>query len=113
MLGRALLKRIGENIVAYWLILQDFSILARNYKIVGGEIDIIAKRGTIVVAVEVKFRKTKGTEFPVSREQIFHIRRALDMFLAKSNLNYRQRLFLAVVVRFTKLQGFRLNVYKI
>ena len=44
----------GENKAADYLIDQGFSIIARNYRTNGGEIDIIAKKDDVVVFVEVK-----------------------------------------------------------
>ena len=43
--------------VAVWLLrLKGYSILARRYKVSGGEIDLIVRRGQAVVFVEVKAR---------------------------------------------------------
>ena len=46
----------AETIATLWLRAQFYEILARNYRIQGGEIDIIARRGRAVVFVEVKAR---------------------------------------------------------
>jgi putative endonuclease len=40
----------------WWLRLQGYRILARNWRHPLGEIDILARRGRLVVAVEVKWR---------------------------------------------------------
>lgn len=47
----------GENAVCEYLTSHGCEILARNYTIRGGEIDIIAKKGECVLFVEVKTRK--------------------------------------------------------
>ena len=44
----------GENKAADYLIAQGFSIIERNYRTNGGEIDIIASKDDVVVFVEVK-----------------------------------------------------------
>lgn len=49
--------KISEDLVAEYLIKQGYSILERNYKKFFGEIDIIARQGTIIAFVEVKARK--------------------------------------------------------
>lgn len=40
----------------WWLRLQGYRILARNWRHPLGEIDILARRGRLIVAVEVKWR---------------------------------------------------------
>jgi putative endonuclease len=48
--------RAGETRAVWWLRLQGFRILARNWRHPLGEIDILARRGRLIVAVEVKWR---------------------------------------------------------
>ena len=45
---------------------QGFSVLERNFRCRQGEIDIIARDGTYLVFVEVKYRKTAGSGSPLS-----------------------------------------------
>ncbi|MGJ0392343.1 MAG: YraN family protein [Methylocystis sp.] len=46
----------AETIAALWLGARFYAILDRNYRVKGGEIDIIAKRGRVIAFVEVKAR---------------------------------------------------------
>ncbi len=46
----------AESVAAWLLRLKGYSILARRYKVSGGEIDLIARRGEAVAFVEVKAR---------------------------------------------------------
>jgi putative endonuclease len=46
----------AESIAALWLRAHFYSILDRNYRVQGGEIDVIAKRGGAIVFAEVKAR---------------------------------------------------------
>ncbi len=48
--------RIAEYLAALALIVKGFSILARRYKSPFGEIDIVARRGRLLVFAEVKAR---------------------------------------------------------
>ncbi|MBQ3855987.1 MAG: YraN family protein [Ruminococcus sp.] len=49
--------RIGEEAVCRDLEERGYTVSARNYRIKGGEIDIIAENGDCIVFVEVKSRK--------------------------------------------------------
>jgi putative endonuclease len=51
--------KIGENIAKTFLMKQGFSILEQNYRILQGEIDIIAKKDNILRFVEVKSVKVR------------------------------------------------------
>ena len=46
----------AETIAELWLRLKLYKILARRYRVNGGEIDIVARRGDVVAFVEVKAR---------------------------------------------------------
>jgi len=46
----------AETIAALWLRAKLYRILARRYRVQGGEIDIVAKRGDTIAFVEVKAR---------------------------------------------------------
>ncbi len=55
---RRTLGERGEAIAAAYLRGQKFTIVERNFRCKGGEIDIIAKDGKTYVFVEVKTRRT-------------------------------------------------------
>jgi putative endonuclease len=44
----------AESAAAIWLRLKSYRILARRYSALGGEIDLIASGGDVIVFVEVK-----------------------------------------------------------
>ena len=46
-------------LAAAWLMLKRYRVLARGFKVAGGEIDIVARRGTTIAFVEVKARGTR------------------------------------------------------
>ena len=50
--------RGAETLAAIYLRLHGWRILARRARVVGGEVDIIARRGRILAFVEVKARAT-------------------------------------------------------
>ncbi|RME00621.1 MAG: YraN family protein [Deltaproteobacteria bacterium] len=53
------LGRMGEERAAAYLEGGGYEIVARNYRIRSGEIDIIARKGGILVFVEVKTRRSR------------------------------------------------------
>jgi putative endonuclease len=66
--GRKETGDLGERLAEKFLITKGYSTLARNYRIPGGEIDIVAKKGAIIVFVEVKTRR--GSNFGEAFEAI-------------------------------------------
>ncbi len=74
----------GETIAALWLRLRGYRILARRYRTPVGEIDLVARRGGVLVFVEVKRRadRAAGLEAvtPAARQRIA---RAAELFLRR------------------------------
>lgn len=74
--------KLGEESVCGYLQKQGYRIIARNYRIKGGEIDIIAENGDFIAFVEVKARKpdslVTGFEAVNKRKQGLIIRTAAD-----------------------------------
>jgi putative endonuclease len=48
--------RRAETLAAWWLRLKFYRILARDYRLALGEVDLIARRGHVLAFVEVKRR---------------------------------------------------------
>lgn len=53
------LGRRGETTVCRWLESRGCEILARNWRIRSGELDIVARDGEVICFVEVKTRRSK------------------------------------------------------
>ncbi|MCK9172472.1 MAG: YraN family protein [Desulfuromonas sp.] len=70
---RLALGRWGEDYAAAYLQRRLFRILARNFRTRCGEIDLIARRGRLLVFVEVKTRSSTnyglGQEAVTARKQ--------------------------------------------
>ena len=58
------LGRRGESRAALFYRLRGFSIIGRNVRVGRGEIDLIVRRGDLVVFVEVKTRRTAEKGLP-------------------------------------------------
>jgi putative endonuclease len=68
------LWRSGEDLAASFYTRRGFRVLARNYRAAGGEIDVIARRGSLLVFCEVKARATD--RFGLPAEAVDHRKQA-------------------------------------
>lgn len=80
----------GENMAVWFLRLHFYAIVERNFSAHTGEIDIIAKKGSVLVFVEVKYRKSTDKGLPreavdVRKQQ--KIRRTAQYYMIKNNIN--------------------------
>lgn len=74
----------GEWLAALALMLKGYRIVARRYKTRLGEIDLIARRGDLVLIVEVKARRTLLEAMEaVARGSERRIEAAADLWLAR------------------------------
>lgn len=82
--------KLGEDSVSSYLIERGYTIIARNYRIKGGEIDIIAENGDYIAFVEVKSRKpdsmVTGFEAVNKRKRGLIIRTAADYCCKHPNM---------------------------
>lgn len=84
MAGNQRTGRRGEDIAASWYEQRGFSILARNWRVRDGELDLICGHGPLVVFCEVKARSSarfgRGVEAVDHRKQ-HRIRRLATQWL--------------------------------
>jgi|TARA_R110000772_G_scaffold42626_2_gene98848 putative endonuclease len=74
--------RVSEMLAANMLRLKGYHIVARGYRKPVGEIDIIARRGSLLVAIEVKSRsRINEAAEAISNRQKRRIARALEAFV--------------------------------
>ncbi len=52
--------RWGEDLAARWYTDRGYTVVARNWRCPSGEIDLVARRGPVVVVIEVKARRTEA-----------------------------------------------------
>ena len=70
--SRAYIRGLSAEFLCMWLLrLKGYRILARRYRGPAGEIDIIARRGRLIAAIEVKARAslTEALESVSTRQQ--------------------------------------------
>lgn len=76
---------LAEKIAIFLLILKGYKILEWRYKTNFGEIDIIAKKSDLIVAIEVKARASKFLiEEVLHPHQINRIKMAAQFFIARN-----------------------------
>jgi putative endonuclease len=64
----------GEDAVAHWYAGSGYAVLARNWRVREGEIDLIARRDATIVFCEVKTRR--GDAFGSPAEAVTHRKQA-------------------------------------
>jgi putative endonuclease len=75
--------RTAETLCVWHLRLRGYRILARGYRVPVGEIDIVARRGRVVAAIEVKARDSVATASEaIAPRQRRRVARAFEQFLA-------------------------------
>lgn len=78
----------AEEKAALFLRLKGYRVLAANYRVPQGEIDLIVSRGGVLVFVEVKSRRGKGQGTPLEAVTPHKVRRltaAAAIFLASQH----------------------------
>jgi putative endonuclease len=76
--------RRAEAFAALWLRLKGYAILARNFRHGSGEVDMLARRGSVLAAVEVKWRPDLDrAALALTPRQKYRIQRAASVFWAQ------------------------------
>ncbi len=71
----AALGRSGERIAALWYDAEGFTILDERFRTARGEVDLVARRGPLLVFVEVKTRRGDGWGSPAAAVDARKLRR--------------------------------------
>ncbi len=103
------LGKSGEKIALRYLEDKKYRILAQNFRLFRGEIDIIALDRKILVFVEVKTRKS--TDFGLPEESVTpskqeQIKKIAQGFLTKNNLIESECRFDVISLIFDEGKGF-------
>jgi putative endonuclease len=97
------LGKSGEALIAEYLTNKGYLIIDRNWRIKGGEIDLIASSSTgVIVFIEVKTRSSESFGHPLeainSSKQSRLMRLALAWLLAHKKWNSPYRIDCAAVI---------------
>ncbi|MGB7841376.1 MAG: YraN family protein [Salinimicrobium sp.] len=96
------LGKEGEEMAVVFLKKEGYEILVRNFRYLKAEVDIIAKKGNILAAVEVKTRSTPDFGDPqefVKQKQINSLVKAVDFFVNEQKLNVEVRFDIIAIIR--------------
>jgi putative endonuclease len=83
--GRAALGRSAEDAAAHFLVASGYEILARNVRLCGAELDIVARESGEIAFVEVRSRSSRAHGGPletIGPRKIARLSRAATAFLA-------------------------------
>jgi putative endonuclease len=86
--------RLAETLAAWALRLRGFRVVGRNMRVGGREIDLLARRGTLLVVCEVKARRSSTFGTPgeaVGPHQRRRLREAAEMLMADDHSLERVR----------------------
>ncbi len=106
--ARRVLGAEGESHAASFLMCRGYRIAARNVRYDGVEIDLIARRGRLVVFVEVKTRRTRrfgAPELAVDRRKQARIIRAAAAWLGQHPGSAHKVRFDVVACSVTRTDG--------
>lgn len=90
MIDRKERGRAGETAAVSFLERQGVCILHRNYRCRWGEIDLIGKKGGMLLVIEVKMRESRQQGYPseaVNERKQRKICRVFDYFRMENNLD--------------------------
>ncbi|MFD1198380.1 YraN family protein [Brucella gallinifaecis] len=74
----------AERLAAFALMLKGYRIIARRYRTRLGEIDLIARRGNLILIVEVKARPSiEAAQLAVTPQAMRRIEAAADLWLQR------------------------------
>ena len=86
----AALGRTGEDLAAAWYEARGYAVVARNWRSPEGEIDLVARRGRILVIVEVKARSSDRFGAPVEavmRDKQARLRRLAVAYMKGNDIH--------------------------
>ncbi len=111
-LSRKKLGDSGENLAAKHLRSQGYAIIERNYRLKAGELDLIARKGSTLVFVEVKTRRSDRygpPETAVTRTKQRRIVRLAEMYMKQKKLLHLQPRFDVIAIQWKETGGHEIN----
>lgn len=95
------LGKEGEELAVAYLLKNGYKIVARNFRYLKAEVDIIARKKGILAVVEVKTRSTPDFGDPqefVKKKQINSLVKAVDFFVNEKELDVEVRFDIIAII---------------
>lgn len=96
------LGRKGEELAVEYLRLKEYEILELNYRFQKAEVDILAKRGNLLIAAEVKTRSTPEFGNPqdfVKPKQIQQLVKVVNHYVEQSGMEVEVRFDIIAIIK--------------
>jgi len=96
------LGKEGEQLAVDYLLEKNYTIIVRNYRFLKAEIDIIAQKGSILAAIEVKTRSTIDFGNPqdfINPKKIKLLISAMDNYVIENDLDVEVRFDIIAIVK--------------
>jgi putative endonuclease len=96
------LGKVGEQLAVDYLLKNNYKIVARNYRYLKAEVDIIAKKKNVLAVVEVKTRSSDYFGNPqdfVNPKKIKLLISAIDNFVVEKNLDVEVRFDIIAIIK--------------
>ena len=93
---RRLVGSTGEDAVVVWYEAAGYSVVDRNWRVRAGELDVIVRRGAVLVFCEVKTRRSNAFDTPaeaVTARKQARIRSLAAQWLAANRVGARELRF--------------------
>lgn len=109
------LGKFGESLAKKYCLAAGMEILAQNYRIRGGELDIVAKDGETIVFMEVKTRKSAKFGTPaeaIDDKKKRALYKTAERYLYDNGLYDSNARFDALLISFTEEEKLSLKHIK-
>ena len=96
------LGKKGEQLAADFLAKKGYHILERNYRYLKSEVDIIAQKENVLIAVEVKTRSTPEFGDPqdfVKPKQIQSLVKVINQYVIAQDLDVEVRFDIVAIIK--------------
>ncbi len=96
------LGKKGEQLAVDFLLQNNYKIIARNYRFLKAEIDIIARKKDVLVAIEVKTRSSIDYGNPqdfINPKKIKLLVSAMDNFVVENDLEVEVRFDIIAIIK--------------